>query len=107
LFIFRSRIFGGITNEVTTMFNKSRILDMFERTGFPGLWRALFIFDNFFIEYGFIPEGGLKPGHKIAVADSAYTRAIEELKRLLFLPTPLPSDGSNPRVISVRFSRWD
>ena len=49
-------------------------------------------------EYEFIPKDGAEEGVKIAVADSAYTRASEELKRLLYLPTKLPEDGSNPRV---------
>jgi hypothetical protein len=49
-------------------------------------------------EYEFIPESGPVAGVKVAVADSTYTRASEELKPLLYLPTKLPEDGSNPRV---------
>lgn len=48
--------------------------------------------------YGFIPQEGAPPGLKVAVADSAYTRATADLKDLLYLPTPLPADGTNPRV---------
>lgn len=34
-FIFRSKIFGGITHEVTTMINKSDLLNMLEREKIP------------------------------------------------------------------------
>lgn len=35
LFIFRSKLFGGISNEVSVMFNESKIMDMFKSKKIP------------------------------------------------------------------------
>ncbi len=42
---------------------------------------------------------GLAPGLKMGIADSAYVRAIDELREMLYLPVKLPENGDNPRVI--------
>jgi hypothetical protein len=52
-----------------------------------------------------IPNEGLPPGAKCLVADSAYSRTIEELKAILYLPTKLPENGDNPSV-RIFFSFW-
>lgn len=46
-----------------------------------------------------IPKDGLAPGLKMGIADSAYIRAIDELREMLYLPVKLPENGDNPRVI--------
>jgi hypothetical protein len=46
-----------------------------------------------------IPKDGLAPGLKMGIADSAYARAIDELREMLYLPVKLPENGDNPRVI--------
>jgi hypothetical protein len=45
-----------------------------------------------------IPKEGLPAGAKCLVADSAYTRAKEGLKEILYLPTKLPENGDNLSV---------
>jgi hypothetical protein len=35
----------------------------------------------------------------MGIADSAYARAIDELREMLYLPVKLPENGDNPRVI--------
>lgn len=54
--------------------------------------------------YDFIPKEGPVPDVKVAVADSAYTRISDELKKLLYLPSKLPENGDNPRVRIFHFS---
>ena len=51
-----------------------------------------------------IPKDGLAPGLKMGVADSAYARAIDELREMLYLPVKLPENGDNPRVLFVLLS---
>lgn len=46
-----------------------------------------------------IPKEGLAPGLKMGIADSAYVRATDELREMLYLPVKLPENGDNPRVI--------
>ena len=46
-----------------------------------------------------IPKDGLAPGLKMGIADSAYVRAIDELREMLYLPVKLSENGDNPRVI--------
>ena len=48
-----------------------------------------------------IPREGLPPGEKFGVADSAYMRASDELKSMLYLPTKLPENGENLQVFSL------
>jgi len=45
-----------------------------------------------------IPPKGLPAGAKCLVGDSAYHRAKEDLKEILYLPTKLPENGDNPTV---------
>lgn len=47
-----------------------------------------------------IPREGLPAGEKFGVADSAYMRASDELKSMLYLPTKLPENGENLQVFS-------
>lgn len=83
------------------MFNDSKILEMFKRKQTP-LDFGIFFFSHISLAvYNFIPSEGPVPDVKVGVADSAYTRASDELKKLLYLPEKIPDDGSNPRV---RFS---
>ena len=51
-----------------------------------------------------IPKEGLAPGLKMGIADSAYARAIDELREMLYLPVKLPENGDNPRVLRLLFS---
>ena len=50
-------------------------------------------------QHNVIPKEGLAPGLKMGIADSAYARAIDELREMLYLPAKLPENGDNPRVI--------
>ena len=40
----------------------------------------------------------------MGIADSAYARAIDELKEMLYLLVKLPENGDNPRVLFFSLS---
>jgi hypothetical protein len=52
-----------------------------------------------------IPSEGLPSGAKCLVADSAYHRALDELREVLYLPEKLPQNGDNLSVCTI-FSFW-
>ncbi len=98
IWVFRSSIFGGMSAEVTTIFNESKLPEMLKSNTFPHSIGPFIFSLPAFAAYGLVPKEGLAPGVKIGVADSAYTRSSLEKSMPLWLPTKLPNDGSNPRV---------
>ena len=56
-------------------------------------------------EHSMILRDGLPPGEKFGVADSAYIRALDELKSMLYLPAKLPENGDNLQVL-IFFCFW-
>ena len=52
--------------------------------------------------HGVVPRGGLPDGVKIGVGDSAYSRALDEWKDLIYLPAKLREDGENLEVRDCR-----
>lgn len=95
---FRSRIFGGISAEVSTIFNGSALPLKLRGNDFPRLNPKSNFLDVRGIDFKIVPPEGLPVGAKIAVADSAYARSTIDAEVPLYLPTALPDDGSNPRV---------
>jgi hypothetical protein len=73
LFLYRSKLFGGISAEVLTIFNNSLLMERLKA-------------------HGVIPKEGLAPGIKVAVADTAYHRASNEWDGHIFLPQKLPEN---------------
>lgn len=95
---FRSRIFGGISAEVSTIFNGSTLPQKLKGNDFPQLYPKSNFLDVRGIDFKIVPPDGLPVEAKIAVADSAYARSTIDADVPLYLPTALPDDGSNPRV---------
>lgn len=98
LVVFRSRIFGGISAEVTTIFNESNLGQKLKRKQFSLTMATLFFSHFWYAGFGIVPEEGLAAGAKIGVADSAYVKSTINDDVPLYLPTRLPDDGTNPRV---------
>jgi len=98
LFVFRSKIFGGLSAEVTTIFNTSSIANMAKGD-------VLFVPEthpifqiSFLLGFKLIPEGGLADGVEIFLGDSAYARAMLDDGIAVRIPTPLPENGERPKV---------
>ena len=102
LFVYRSKLFGGMSAEVLTIFNKSNLLIKLKGTEIPCPLAYLIFFISRMAEHGVIPKEGLPPGVKMGVADAAYIRASPVLKDMLYLPTQVPENGDNPRVSHLR-----
>jgi hypothetical protein len=98
LIVFRSQVFGGISAEVLTIFNESNLGQMLKGDEFSLAILRLDFLRFHQADYQIVPPGGPAPGSRIAVADSAYARSKIQDEVPLYLPTPLPDDGSNPRV---------
>jgi hypothetical protein len=98
LFMYRSKLHGGMTQEVLRIFNTSTLMASLKGTEIPALGDTF----NFSLSrntaHGVISAGGVPPGTKIGVADSAYHRASEEWAGHLYLPTKLPESGDNLSV---------
>jgi hypothetical protein len=98
LFVFRSKIFGGLSAEVTTIFNTSNIAKMATGDVFfvPDTHP---IFHRFvLLDFKLIPHEGLADVVEIFLADSAYSRAMLEHGIVVRIPTPLPENGERQKV---------
>ena len=104
LFVYRTKLFGGMSAEVLTQFNKSRLMDCLRGTEIRIPVGRFKISLSLCAAHGVIPAGGLAAGTKILVADSAYHRVSEEWQGHVWLPVKLPQDGSNPTVFIFFFS---
>lgn len=98
LAVFRSRIYGGISAEVLTIFNKSCLAQKLRGQYFLLLDVPADFLVLTFTDFGLVPPNGPAPGTKMGVADSAYARSTISDDVPLYLPVPLPDDNSNPRV---------
>lgn len=98
LFVYRSKLFGGMSAEVLTIFNKSNLMVKLKGSEIRRPLANLIFFISCMAEHGVIPKEGLPPGVKMGVADAAYTRASPELRDMLYLPVKVPENGDNPRV---------
>ena len=98
LFMYRSKLHGGMTQEVLRIFNTSTLMASLKGSEIPALADSF----NFSLSrcavHGVIPAGGVLPGTKIGVADSAYHRASDEWAGHLYFPTKLPESGNNLSV---------
>ncbi len=98
LFLYRSKLFGGITQKVVRIFNHSNLMDKLKGTETPVLFGYLNFSHSRNAAHSVVPKDGPAPGVKIAVADSAYLKATGEWEGRLYLPMKLPENGDNPRV---------
>jgi hypothetical protein len=106
LIVFRSRIFGGMSAEVLTIFNQSSLPQKLKGTTFCKANPNSIFAHVRGADFKIVPPGGVPAGTKIAVADSAYARSTIDTEVPLYLPSKLPADGSNPKVReSKRFLR--
>lgn len=96
--IFRSKIFGGLSGEVTLIFNESKIVPIAKRrSSFSPSMTSIFHF--FFLqEVDLIPKGGFAEGKEVFLGDSAYTRAKLPDGVQVRCPVSLPEDGTLPKV---------
>ncbi len=72
---FRSRIFGGLSAEVLTVFNGSDLAQKLKGTTFCKPIPNLNFADDREAVFKIVPADGLPAGTKIGVADSAYARS--------------------------------
>jgi hypothetical protein len=84
--------------EVLTIFNQSTLPQKLKGTAFCKANPNLIFTHVREVDFKIVPPDGVAAGTKIAVADSAYARSTIDDKVPLYLPTKLPSDGSNPKV---------
>jgi hypothetical protein len=98
LFVYRSKLFGGMSAEVLTIFNKSNLMVKLKGSEIRRPLANLIFLISRMAEHGVIPKEGLPPGVKMGVADAAYIRASPELRDMLYLPVKVPENGDNPRV---------
>ena len=98
LFMYRSKLHGGMTQEVLRIFNTSTLMASLKGTEIPALGATFYFSLSRNTVHGVIPACGVPSGTKIGVADSAYHRASEEWAGHLYLPTKLPESGDNLSV---------
>jgi hypothetical protein len=98
IWVFRSKIFGGLSAEVTTIFNGSSIVDISKRRPLFIATLTLIFSLFFFAGFELIPKEGFPEGKEIFLGDSAYTRAALAAGVQVRTPVPLPVDGSLPKV---------
>lgn len=96
--MFRSKIFGGMSAEVLTIFNKSAIPEMLKGSCLAQLNVSFNFHDVRYTAHKLVPPGGVPLGVKIGVADSAYRKSTLGTDMPLWLPTALPKDFSNLKV---------
>ncbi len=84
--------------EVLTIFNQSNLPQKLKGTAFCKANLTLIFAHVCEVDFKIVPPDGVVAGTKIAVADSAYARSTIDAEVPLYLPTKLPSDGSNPKV---------
>ncbi len=101
MIVFRSRIFGGISAEVLTIFNQSNLPQKLKGTTFCKANMTLIFAHVREADFKIVPADGVPAGTKIGVADSAYARSTIDEEVPLYLPTKLPADGSNPKVCKI------
>jgi len=101
LIVFRSRIFGGLSAEVLTIFNGSDLAQKLKSTAFCKPIPNLNFCANRGAVFKIVLADGVPAGTKIGVADSADARSSLNAEVPLYLPTKLPADGSNPLVCGV------
>jgi len=101
LFVYRTKLFGGITAEVTTQFNGSNLMETLKGTQIRNPLDHFTDRLSLSAGHSVIPVGGLEPGVQILVGDSAYHRVSNEWKGHFYLPTKLPEDRSNPEVSKI------
>lgn len=98
LFVYRTKLFGGMAAEVLTMFNKSDLMEKLRGTQIRNSSSSFIFSPPMNAAHGVVPAQGLAPGVKIAVGDTAYARASGDWEGRLYLPTKQPEDGSNLQV---------
>ncbi len=84
-----------------TIFNGSDLAQKLKGTTFRKPIPNLNFAANRGAVFKIVPADGVPAGTKIGVADSAYARSSLDAVVLLYLPTMLPADGSNPLVSGV------
>jgi hypothetical protein len=98
LIIGRTFLFPGMSSEVYTLFNESDITNWIKCKQIPCVERLKIFCFFLFLVHKVIPEGGLKEGERIGVADSAYLRSKLKEEVPLWLPSQQPEDCSNLSV---------
>ncbi len=92
--MFRSRIFGGLSAWVLTIFSGSDLARKLKGTTFCKPILNLIFADDREAVFKIVPADELQAGTKIGVADTAYATSSPDVEVPLCLPTKLPADGS-------------
>lgn len=100
LILWRSEIFGGISNEISVILDESTLLTDMKGIAF-GLWLCVLYFHFFlFVAMGYLKERDRDPTAVVCLADSAYHRSALKEELGLGLPVPQSKDGVQQKVRS-------
>lgn len=103
LFLYRSKLFGGISAEVLTIFNNSVLMERLKGKQIRTSLGKLNFDPSMIAAHEVISKEGLVPGTKVAVADTAYHRASNGWNGRIYLPQKLPENIDDLSVWSVHF----